>query len=53
MGRVTSGWFVVYVGDEVKDRFAVAHDKANGQWEQRGLMRRDNLEDMGHLVFMK
>jgi hypothetical protein len=26
-------WFVVCVGDEVKDRFMVAHDKGNGQWE--------------------
>jgi hypothetical protein len=30
MGRVINGWFVVYMGDEVEDRFVVAHDKANG-----------------------
>jgi hypothetical protein len=30
MGKVTNGWFVVYVGDEVEDRFVVAPDKANG-----------------------
>jgi hypothetical protein len=30
MGKVTNGWFVVYVGDEVEDRSMVVHDKANG-----------------------
>jgi hypothetical protein len=30
MGKVTSGWFVVYVGDGVEDRYVVVHDKANG-----------------------
>jgi hypothetical protein len=30
MGKVTNGWFVVYVGDEVEDRFVVTHDKENG-----------------------
>jgi hypothetical protein len=51
MGGVTSGWFVVYVGDEVKDRSVVAHDKANGRWELQGSMRRDKLGDMGHGTF--
>jgi hypothetical protein len=30
IGGVTSGWFVVCVGDEVEERLVVAHDKANG-----------------------
>jgi len=41
------------MGDEVDDRSMVAHDKANGQWEQRGLMRNDELGDMGCLVPMR
>jgi hypothetical protein len=53
MGGITSGWFVVYVGDEVKDRFVVTHDKANGRWELQGSMRCDKLGDTRHLVFMK
>jgi hypothetical protein len=53
MGGVTSGWFVVCVGDEVEDRSVVVHDKPNGRWELRGLMRHDELGDMGCLVPMK
>jgi hypothetical protein len=30
IGRVTNGWFVVYMGDEVEDRSMVAHDEMNG-----------------------
>jgi hypothetical protein len=43
MGGVTSGWFVVCVEDEVKNRFVMPHDKANGRWELRGLMKHDEL----------
>jgi hypothetical protein len=46
MGGVTSGWFVVYMVDEVEDRFVVAHDKANERWELRDSMRHDELRDM-------
>jgi hypothetical protein len=50
--RVTSGWFVVCMGDEVEDRLVVAHDEANGQWELWGSMRCDELKDMfgGHEI---
>ncbi len=41
------------MGNEVDDRLVVAHDEVNGQWELRGLMRRDELGDMGHLVPMR
>jgi hypothetical protein len=47
MGGKTSGWFVVCMEDGVKNRFVVAHDKANGQCELRGLIRHDELKDMG------
>ncbi len=50
IGGVTSGWFVVYVGDEVKDRLVVAHDTTNGQWELRSSMRCDELGDMGRFA---
>ncbi len=33
--------------------FMVVHDKANGQWELQGLMKHDELGDMGHLVPMR
>jgi len=33
IGKGISGWFTVCMGDGVEDRFMVAHDKANGQWE--------------------
>jgi hypothetical protein len=29
IGGVTSGWFVVCIGDEVEDRSMVAHDEVN------------------------
>jgi len=32
MGR-TNGWFVICIGDEMENRFVMAHDKANEQWE--------------------
>jgi hypothetical protein len=53
MGGVINRWFVVCVGDEVKDRFVVSHDKANGRWELRGSMKHDDLGDMRHLVPMR
>jgi hypothetical protein len=40
------------MGDEVEDRSMMAHDEANGWWELRGLMKRDELGDRGHLVPM-
>jgi hypothetical protein len=36
--------------DRVKNRFVVAHDKTNGQWELRSLIKHDELKDMEHLV---
>jgi len=53
MGRGTSGRCMVCMGSEVEIRSMVAHDKTNGQWEGRGLMRYDELGDMGHLMSMK
>jgi len=47
MGGGTSGWFMVCVGDGVEIKFVVVHDEANGWWELQGLMRRDELGDMG------
>jgi hypothetical protein len=41
------------MGDGVEIKSMVAHDKANGQWEERGLMGHDELKDMGHLVPMR
>jgi hypothetical protein len=41
------------MGDEVENRYVVAHGKTNGQWELQGLMRHDELGDMGCLVPMK
>jgi len=41
------------MGDEVEDWSVVVHDEANGRWELRSLMRRDELGDMGCLVPMK
>jgi hypothetical protein len=41
------------MGDEVETKSMVAHDKANGQWEGQGLMRHDELKDMGRLGPMK
>jgi len=40
-------------GDEVEDGYVVAHDKTNGRWELRSLMRHDEWGDMGRLVPMK
>jgi len=53
MGRVTSGWSMVCMGDEVENRSVVAHDQATRQWELRSLMKHDELGDMGRLVPMK
>jgi hypothetical protein len=50
MGQETSGWFVVHMEKWVKNRFVMAHDKTNGQWELRNLIRHDELKDMGRLV---
>ncbi len=36
----------------MEDRLVVSYDEANGRWELRGLMRRDELGDRGHLVSM-
>ncbi len=33
MGGETSGWFVVCMEDEVKNKLVMAHDKTNRQWE--------------------
>ncbi len=44
---------MVRKGDEVEDRSVVVHDEANEQWELQGLMRCDELGDMGCLVPMK
>ncbi len=49
----TSGCFIVCMGDEVKNRFVVCcvvHENTNGQWELRGLIRHDELGDIGCLV---
>ncbi len=48
----TIGWFVVCMGNGVQDKFVMAHGKENGQWELRGLIKHDELRDMGHLVPM-
>jgi len=53
MGGVTSGWSMVYMGDDMENRFVVAHDQATGQWELRSLMKHDELGDIGRLVPMK
>ncbi len=37
----------------MKDRSVVVHDEVNGHWELQGLMKRDELGDMGCLVHMK
>jgi hypothetical protein len=29
MGGLTNGWFMVYMADEVEDKFVVVHDKVN------------------------
>ncbi len=44
---------MVCMGDGVEIKSMVAHDKANGQWEERGLMGHDELKDMGRLVPMR
>jgi hypothetical protein len=51
--EVISGWFVVRMGDEVEDRSVVVHDEVNGWSKLWGLMKRDELGDMGHLVPMR
>ncbi len=42
-----------FIGDGVENKYVVAHGKTNGQWELRGLMKQDELRDMGCLVPMK
>ncbi len=37
----------------MEERFMVVHDKVNGQWELQGLMKHDELGDMGRLVPMR
>jgi hypothetical protein len=49
---VTSGWFVVCMGDEMENRLVVPHDEANGWWELQGSMRQDELGDIRRLVPM-
>jgi len=49
MGGGISVSCVVCIGDGVDIRFVVAHDKANGWWKLRGLMKHDELRDMGRL----
>ncbi len=49
----TIGWFVVCMGNGVHDRSVVAHGKENGRWELRGLIKHDELRDMGYLVPMR
>jgi hypothetical protein len=44
---------VVCVVNEVEDRSMVMHDQANGRWELQGLMKHDELGDMGCLVPMR
>ncbi len=51
--RGTSGWCMVYMGDQVETRSVVAHDKTNGWWELWRSIKHDELKDMGHLVPMK
>jgi hypothetical protein len=53
MEGVTSGWFVICVGDEVEYKSMVVHDEANGWWELWSSMKRDELKDMGRLMPMK
>ncbi len=53
MGRGTSGRCVVCMGNGVKTKSMVAHEKENGQWEQQGLMGHNELRDMGHLMPMR
>jgi hypothetical protein len=44
MGGVTSEWFVICMGDEVEDRYVMAHDKTNGRWELQDSMKCDELK---------
>jgi len=44
MGRVTSGWFVICMGDEVEDRSVMVHDKTYGRRELQDSMKRDELK---------
>ncbi len=48
-----NGWFMIYIGDGVENRFVVMHEKVNGWWELRGSMKHDELGDMGYLVPMR
>jgi hypothetical protein len=44
---------VVYIRDGVEIRFVVAHDKVNEQWEGWGLMKHEEIGDMGCLLPMR
>jgi hypothetical protein len=44
---------VVCMGDKVENRSVVTQDETNGRWVLRGLMKRDELQDMGCLVPMR
>jgi hypothetical protein len=43
-------WFVVCMGGGVEKKFMVVCETTNGRW---GLIRHDELGDMGHLVPMR
>jgi hypothetical protein len=40
------------MGDEVKNRSVIAHDKTNRQWELQGSIKHNELKYMRHLVPM-
>jgi hypothetical protein len=44
---------MICMGDEIENMSMMAHDKTNGQWELRGLIKHNELGDMKHLVLMK
>ncbi len=53
MGGGTNVKCVVYIRDGVEIRFVVAHDKVNEQWEGWGLMKHEEIGDMGCLLPMR
>ncbi len=46
-------WRVVCIGEGVGNGIVVVYEKANKQCELHGLMRHDDLGDMGHFVPMR
>lgn len=46
----TSGWCVVYIRKGMENGVVVMCERGNGR---RGLMRHDELRDMGHFVPMR